>query len=397
MGVGTSLIFISHAEEDLPVARWLGAKLKKLSWNPYIAFDDPLGDQRYNSISERVDRALDRALAVIVLVSEVALRSKWVRYEWRSTHERILTKGAGKLIPVWVGGRVPDKWPRALSHYRWIDGRDYQSRLRAVRYINYKLGGFNAVGPEGSGKKIRSAIRILTPDQVRDAYGEIERLDTFSRDGLALAVARSLVSQREQHSKTDADDYIELVLGRLQSSSWGGRSATLGSLLFLIHPETGFNLDPLISDSLLEAAEHALTSDSFLQPETALLIAGFAADRFGCNNSTCFDFAEYFARNQIARPSNPRCVGPSASLVYWLSNRSYPLRVLFPLSNLIPSIKRRLPDSSIMFADPEGTLARATETAKKPPKGLSLSEVDEYDQVTRYMANQWMRNLEIFG
>lgn len=40
---GNSLIFISHAQEDLLDARWLAGGLEKLGWSPYAAFDDRSG------------------------------------------------------------------------------------------------------------------------------------------------------------------------------------------------------------------------------------------------------------------------------------------------------------------------------------------------------------------
>lgn len=57
---------------------------------------------------------------------------------------------------------------------------------------------------------------------------------------------------------------------------------------------------------------------------------------------------------------------PAAALQDWLSNPGYPLPIPLPLSDLVPVIEQQLPAWSIIYADTEGALARATETEAAP-------------------------------
>lgn len=250
----------------------------------------------------------------------------------------------------------------------------------------WKVGESWAFGPSLS---VQSKQTVLTPERLVNAYTELEHLGTLDRDGLALAVARKFSTRRIGPGAPAVDTYIESVLGRLLSHSLGGRSATLGTVLLLIHPELGLPIDEALADRLLRVSAHALSSDSFLYPDAALLVAGFAGDRLG--SSACLDFAESVVKKQHLRPT-PLNYAPT--LYHWFNTgRQIPLSTLYPVSDLIPMIERRLPISSPIISNPAKALERARATVKKPLSTWSPLEAMECDHVIRYLADQWTQRL----
>lgn len=235
---------------------------------------------------------------------------------------------------------------------------------------------------------------VLTPERLRSAFMEIEHRKNLERDAIALAVNRKLHPNQMPRTTAIADKYSDFISERIRSPLPGGRSATLGSLLKVIHPDAGLPLDPWKADLLREALEKALWSDSFLYPEIALMGAGFLAVRMARtpSSSRCLDFVEWAAKPS-GRPRSKEFLGYAAGLNRWLNNPSERLEVTYPLVKLIPRVEQRLRipiDSSIM-SDIEGSIFRAEITGQKPIKTWNPSEKLEYYQVTSYLADQWMQ------
>ncbi|HEV3038075.1 MAG TPA: toll/interleukin-1 receptor domain-containing protein [Candidatus Angelobacter sp.] len=426
-------VFLCHSSEDKPVVRDLYHHLKADGFAPWLDEENLLPGQDWR---KEILAAMHACDVVLVCLSEASVKKEgYIQKEIGDALSVAEEKPDGLIfiIPLRIENvRVPSRLEHCQcanlfeqdGYQRLVHALSVRSSGMCITYVplladsqecakliendpaNFtsdrlvrwrhqrKNGAFAAIE-----KRSRSPqVAILTPRQVADAYRQMNALNTLDRNGVALAVARSLSHQRGDPSMATADDYVGLVVERVESPLMGGRSGTLGLLLYLIHPEAGYVLDPLIAKRLLTASETALSSDSFLQPETALLIAGFTAERLGAWDSASFDFVGDLAQRQSISPNNPRCVPYAASLIDWLrTNRKYKLRTVFPLSHLIPLIEQPAPSRSIVLADMEGLIMKAISTAKKPLKERAPAEIDEYDLVTRYVANQWMMNLGILS
>jgi tetratricopeptide (TPR) repeat protein len=135
-------IFLSYAAEDIDAARALRAKLVAAGWNVFLAGDDLgllVGSAQW---SERIDQILDSTTALVLLVTQNALRSRWVSYEWRSVHDAILSGGRGMLIPVCWSGVAPEQLPRALRRYQCVDARESEQREASAEAISTLVRGY---------------------------------------------------------------------------------------------------------------------------------------------------------------------------------------------------------------------------------------------------------------
>jgi TIR domain-containing protein len=126
-------IFISHASEDAGDARWLREQLEEAGWRCFVAGDDLNRQVGSAEWSEVIDRVLDEAPVLALVVTPEALGSRWVGYEWRSVHDGILSGRPGMVIPICVRGPGPLELPRALRRYQCIDCRDAGTRLTQIR------------------------------------------------------------------------------------------------------------------------------------------------------------------------------------------------------------------------------------------------------------------------
>ncbi len=116
-------IFVSHATEDVEFARKLKGALTGYGWKPFVASDDLDGAVGSGSWTRALDVCLDKSFAVVVVVTDAALTSRWVEYEWGGVHNDILSGRGGVLIPICVGERGPEELPRALRTYQVVDMR----------------------------------------------------------------------------------------------------------------------------------------------------------------------------------------------------------------------------------------------------------------------------------
>jgi len=126
-------IFISHASEDAGDARWLREQLGQAGWRCFVASEDLNRQVGSAEWSEVIDRVLDEAPVLALVVTPEALGSRWVGYEWRSVHDGILSGRPGMVIPICVRGPGPLELPRALRRYQCIDCRDAGTRVTQIR------------------------------------------------------------------------------------------------------------------------------------------------------------------------------------------------------------------------------------------------------------------------
>lgn len=120
--------FLSHNHADKPTARGLGAQL--VLAGAYIWFDDwelRAGD----SIPGKVNEALATVDTLILLWSENADRSRWIRAELETALARSVEEKAFRVVPV----RLDDTpLPALLRRFKWVDLSDGDT-ARAVNEI----------------------------------------------------------------------------------------------------------------------------------------------------------------------------------------------------------------------------------------------------------------------
>jgi len=126
-GRPSSRIFISHAGVDNVLAERVAKRLRTAgfaSW--YSEWELNPGD----SIVDRIQRALNQADVLIVMLSEASVRSRWVAKELNSTLMRQLDGSDVQVIPL----RLDDApIPRLLSDLKWVDLRgDFEPAFRSL-------------------------------------------------------------------------------------------------------------------------------------------------------------------------------------------------------------------------------------------------------------------------
>lgn len=110
-------VFISYAREDSSHARCLLEQLKKLEVGGWLDGSDIAAGSAF---PEAIRKALNRASAVLVLVSPSSLKSQWVQFEVGAA------EALGKpIIPILVSGEdeVREDAPLLLRERQWLDAR----------------------------------------------------------------------------------------------------------------------------------------------------------------------------------------------------------------------------------------------------------------------------------
>jgi len=189
-------VFISYASEDVEQARWVRSELDRRGWRCFVSEDDLSLQVGSSEWSESIDRMLDEAPILVLLVSPQALDSQWVTYEWRSVHNSILSGQPGMLIPICVRGPAPDQLPRALRRYQCVDCRDIERRgtqiekaVGLARGYLERVGGATAAIAE---EPPRSAA-APTPVPLAPVPTSTTRRLFWKRHGLSLGLASGLL------------------------------------------------------------------------------------------------------------------------------------------------------------------------------------------------------------
>jgi len=203
-------VFVSHASEDVGVARRLCASLEKSGWSVFLAARDLPGDLESADWSQRIDEALDGCGVLVLLASPEALTKRWVTYEWRSFHDDILADRGGWLVPCCVRELAPDQLGRALRRYQIVD-------LRTER--DWEVGFFTLLALiEGYLKRPVSQSTRLPPRSVLTIGG------AAVRTMLAASVLERLEATILQAGGRCLADHFDLIVG---DSSGGALAARL--------------------------------------------------------------------------------------------------------------------------------------------------------------------------
>ena len=108
-------VFVTYADDTKPLAEQLTSALQKQGFHPWVDFKDLHPGQLWR---EELDRALDRARSVVIVVSPKSKASSWQEAEWRAALARVWSDSGKTMIPVVVGG---DETPPFLRS--WVSLR----------------------------------------------------------------------------------------------------------------------------------------------------------------------------------------------------------------------------------------------------------------------------------
>lgn len=181
-----SVVFMSYAREDVELRELVESEVGKLG---YEVWRDTRSLQGGEPWAARIDEALSSAIAVVLLITDASIESRYVNYEWA------YAIGAGTpVVPLLCSSR--EMHPRlAMKHYL-----DFRQRELPWKQLASALEAAHEARPR------RSA---LTPAEER-----FQQLLVQARTGDAVAAVREL-------ARLDHPDVDELLLAWL-SKSWRG-------------------------------------------------------------------------------------------------------------------------------------------------------------------------------
>ncbi len=125
-------VFISHSSKDKTFATWLGTDLKAAGHTPWFdAWDIQVGE----SIPQKVAEGLREADFVVVVLSDHAIKSRWVEREWHAKYWTEVEAGLVHVLPVLIRDCTI---PELLKTKKYADFREsYNDGLEDVlRAIN---------------------------------------------------------------------------------------------------------------------------------------------------------------------------------------------------------------------------------------------------------------------
>ena len=89
-------IFISHSSADKEFAAWLWSDLKAAGHDPWFDSHEILVGQ---SIPQRISEGLENSDFIIVVLSEDAIKSKWLEREWHAKYWKEVNDGRVIVLP----------------------------------------------------------------------------------------------------------------------------------------------------------------------------------------------------------------------------------------------------------------------------------------------------------
>jgi len=146
-------VFLSHASIDKPRVRWIRDSLAQYGIKCWLDEDELLvGD----SISRRIDDALDSADFIVFCISQESLQSEWVNLEVRAVLSKQLKTKMPRILPVTLDGSEP---PPLLSDFVWADLSDVKSTEGVQLLARAILTRFN-YGAYFEETSIKSNLRV---------------------------------------------------------------------------------------------------------------------------------------------------------------------------------------------------------------------------------------------
>jgi hypothetical protein len=99
---GAGKVFISHSSVDKPFARHLVGRLRSEGYESWI---DEKELRAGDSLPGEIAKAIEKALAIIIVISKASVASEWVHYELTKAAQRMVTGGC-RLVPVVIDDAV---------------------------------------------------------------------------------------------------------------------------------------------------------------------------------------------------------------------------------------------------------------------------------------------------
>lgn len=90
-------MFISHSSKDKQFARWLAVELANSGHSPWL---DEWKIRVGESIPLKVSQGIKDCHALIVVLSEHAVASRWVENEWHAKYWDEISEGRVMVLPV---------------------------------------------------------------------------------------------------------------------------------------------------------------------------------------------------------------------------------------------------------------------------------------------------------
>jgi hypothetical protein len=109
--------FLSHSSADKPTVRRLGAQLILVGAD---VFYDEWDIEAGESVSGAIEHALDRFDCFLLVWSDAARKSNWVRREYRSAVKRLIEEGKRMICLRLDATPVP----RLIDDLKWVDATE---------------------------------------------------------------------------------------------------------------------------------------------------------------------------------------------------------------------------------------------------------------------------------
>lgn len=161
-------IFLSHATPDKSFVRRLSRRLEDMGYETWLDEKDlQVGDP----LATKIFDAIREAQVVIVVVSEAALRSNWLRHEVNAATKEMI-EGNCRLLPVLIGDVEPPPEVTSLLYADCRKGRRGGVR-RILDALEYEASQFPIAKPsvESNESWLRLPALRQTEEEVFDGGG----------------------------------------------------------------------------------------------------------------------------------------------------------------------------------------------------------------------------------
>jgi TIR domain len=228
-----SKIFISHSSADKPkLVRRLAEDLKYVGHEVWY---DEWTIQAGESLAEKIDQGIQECDYFVIVLSEAALRSRWVRQELNAAVVREIERKNVFVIPILIGAVKDNQVPISLRSKKYIDLRRLNDALYTRRFdeILRALGDVRDVGKDNV--PIFSCPRCIPKEaDTADGFLALSELDIIclenelQRDwhfdqekGEALLFfEKDDLRSRELHFRLDAEDRTCIFRRNIKSLGW---------------------------------------------------------------------------------------------------------------------------------------------------------------------------------
>ena len=108
-------IFISHSSADKDIALYIASDLTEANFNVWFdLWDLKLG----HSIPKEIERGLDKADALVIILSKNYLKSVFCNDEWASYYMKYSSKPNKIIIPIIIDESEPPTMIYSKKYYR---------------------------------------------------------------------------------------------------------------------------------------------------------------------------------------------------------------------------------------------------------------------------------------